>query len=109
MGYISTDAFQTLDKNNRVVTNVFAPTGATQKLTPSGSSVASAVFNASTSVIVRIVADADVHYVLGTGDSVTADNADIFLPADVGEQIRVPPNYKIAVFGTANFYATILE
>lgn len=107
MTLVSTNAFQTIDKNFKIVPNVFSPSGPTQKLTSTGTSSQTAIFDADKAVILRIVSTQAVHYKLGTDPTATAD--DVYLPADVGEQIRVPAGYKIAVIGSANFYATILE
>ena len=107
MTLASTNAIQSFDANNKPVSNTFAPTGATQKITSSGSSVQSTVFDVNKAVILRIVADADVHYKVAENPTATAN--DVYLPQSTGEQIRVPGNYKIAVIGAGNLYATILE
>jgi len=107
MTLISTNAYQTLDQNNQPIHNTFQPSGATQKLNSAGSSTPSAVFSDDKAVLLRIVADAACHYKIAETPVATTD--DVYLPADVGEQIRIQAGWKIAVIGTVNFYATILE
>ena len=56
--------------------------------------------------VVRIIADADCHILVGS--SPTADASDVFLPQGVVEYIRLAENDKINVFG-ANLYVTDCE
>jgi len=77
--------------------------GTTQKLSPSGSSVASSAFGSQTEYV-RVAADADVHIVFGGSPTATAN--DIFVPVDQPEIFKVSPGEKIAVIGTANVSVT---
>lgn len=98
---------QAIDSDGNVVSNVFTPIDDPQKLTPSGSSVQSAVFDADNITVVRIVSDADIHYKIGANP--TATTGSWYLPADVGEQLKIPANNKIAVIGTANVYVGLVK
>ncbi len=98
---------QTLDANGRVVPGNFVPdTANTQKLGSSGTSVQSSAF--TTSTLVRLVADGNCHYDIGVNPTATTSEA--YLPANVGECIRIPAGYKIAVIGSSiNLYVTPLR
>ena len=74
--------------------------GVTQKVSPSGSSAATATAFGSQTEYVRVAADADVHIVFG--GSPTATTSDIFLPVDKPEIFKVSPGEKMAAIGTAN-------
>jgi len=79
--------------------------GTTHKVSPSGSSAASSTaFNADT-VFVRISASADMNIAFAASPTATA--ADLFIPADTVEIIKVPEQgVKFAAIGTGDCYAT---
>jgi hypothetical protein len=78
--------------------------GTTQKVSPSGSSAATATAFGSQTEYVRVATDADVHIVFGA--SPTATTNDIFLPVDQPEIFKVSPGEKMAAIGTANVSVT---
>jgi len=78
--------------------------GTTQKISPSGSSVATSTAFGSQTEYVRVAADADVHIVFGSSPTATAN--DIFLPVDQPELFKVSPGEKMAAIGTANVSVT---
>ena len=78
--------------------------GTTQKVSPSGSSAATATAFGSQTEYVRVAADADVHIKFGA--SPTATSSDIFLPADQPEIFKVSPGEKMAAIGTGNVSVT---
>jgi hypothetical protein len=97
---------QARDSRSQTVPNVFEPSGSTQKLTSSGTSVASTAYTKDT--IIRIVSDADCHYKIGT--TPTAANTDVYLPSKSGEQILVKSGNKVAVIAASvNVYLTELN
>ena len=69
----------------------------TQKLTVSGSSVASAAVGAR---LIRIVATGDIHYNLNSA----ADASDVFLPAGTIEYISTYSADVLHVIGSASVY-----
>ena len=73
----------------------------TEKITLSGIAVAAAAFSAGVKVV-RIVADADVHYAV-TG---TATASDVYLPAGGVEYIKILPSDTLSVIGTGAVYVT---
>ena len=79
--------------------------GTTQKLNTNNSSTASAAFGSQTEYI-RIVGDANCHFVLGASPTASATSA--LLPSGEIEIFKVSPGEKIAVFhGTStNVYVT---
>jgi len=96
---------QARDGASKVIPNVFEPSGTTTKVASSGASAASAAFSKDT--IVRIVADAACHYKIAAAP--TATTADVYLPADAGEQILIKSGNKIAVIAASvNLYITEL-
>jgi hypothetical protein len=78
--------------------------GTTQKVSPSGSSAATATAFGSQTEYVRVATDADVHIVFA--GTPTATTNDIFLPADQPELFKVSPGEKMAAIGTANVSVT---
>jgi hypothetical protein len=78
--------------------------GVTQKISPSGSSVATSNAFGSQTEYVRVAADADVHIVFATTPTATAN--DIFVPVDKPEIFKVSPGEKMAAIGTANVSVT---
>lgn len=95
---------QAKDQGGKIVSNVFQPSGTTQKLNSAGSSTSSTAFSKNT--IVRLMADADCNYAIGTAP--TATTSTVYLPSKVGEQIHIKSGNKIAVIGTVNLYVTEL-
>lgn len=94
---------QARDESSQVIPNMMQPGGTTQKLTSSGSSVASNAFTNTTNV--RIVADAACHYAIGTAP--TATTSSVYLPANAAEPITIKAGNKIAVIAASvNFYVT---
>jgi len=81
--------------------------GTTQKVSPSGSSVATSNAFGTQTEYVRVATDADVHIVFGA--SPTATTNDIFLPVDQPEIFKVSPGEKMAAIGTANVSVTELS
>ena len=79
--------------------------GSTQKINTNHASAASTAFGAQTEYI-RIVGDANCHFVLGASPTASATSA--FLPSGEIEIFKVSPGEKIAVFhGTStNVYVT---
>jgi hypothetical protein len=78
----------------------------TQKITSSGSSVASAAFDNNIEYV-RIAADADCHIEFGVNP--TATTSKIFVPAKDTEYFKVSGGEKIAVIGSVNLYVTELS
>ena len=78
--------------------------GTTQKVSPSGSSAATATAFGSQTEYVRVAADADVHIKFGA--SPTATSSDIFLFLYQPEIFKVSPGEKMAAIGTANVSVT---
>lgn len=96
---------QARDSGSQTVPNVFEPSGPTQKLTSSGTSVASTAYTKDT--LLRIVSDADCHYAIGTAPTATSSN--VYLPSKSGEQILVKSGNKVAVIAASvNVYLTEL-
>jgi len=81
--------------------------GTTQKVSPSGSSVATSNAFGTQTEYVRVATDADVHIVFGATPTATAN--DIFLPVDQPEIFKVSPGEKMAAIGTANVSVTELS
>jgi len=79
--------------------------GTTQKLSTNNSSTASAAFGSQTEYI-RIVGDANCHFVLGASPTASATSA--LLPSGEIEMLKVSPGEKIAVFhgSSTNVYVT---
>ncbi len=98
---------QALDNNDKLISNVLSPSGATQKLNSGASSTASTVFDANNTTVVRVVSDADCNFAIGTAPVATTSTA--YLPGKSGEQIRIAAGHKIAVIGTATLYITVYE
>ena len=69
--------------------------GTTQKLTTNNSSTASSAFGSQTEYI-RVVGDANCHFVLGASPTASATSA--LLPSGEIEILKVSPGEKIAVF-----------
>ena len=100
-----TNALQALDQNDKVIPNTVEPSGATQKLSSSGSSVRSTEYTSNT--VLRIVGSADCHYKIGDS-TVTAAATDVYLPGKVGEQIRVSKGKYVAMIASsADLYLTV--
>lgn len=95
--------FQIIDQNGQAIGNVLSPT-TTEKQTLSGSSVQFAVNETNAVQAYRIVADAAIHYKLGTNPTATTN--DVYLPADTGEQIVIFPGERLAAIGTGDAYLT---
>ena len=79
--------------------------GTTQKLNTNNSSTASAAFGSQTEYI-RVVGDANCHFVLGGSPTASATSA--LLPSGEIEMLKVSPGEKIAVFhgSSTNVYVT---
>ena len=82
--------------------------GTTQKVSPSGSSAATAAKFGTQTEYVRIAADADCHIEFGGNGSSdpTATTSTIFIPADQPEIFKVSPGEKVASIGSANVFVT---
>lgn len=94
---------QAIDTGSKIIPNAMQPGGTIQKLTSSGSSVASNAF--TNGATVRIVADAVCHYLIATNP--TATTSANYLPADAAEQIHIKAGNKIAVIAAnVNVYVT---
>ena len=78
--------------------------GTTQKVSPSGSSAATAAKFGTQTEYVRVASDADLHIVFAV--SPTATTNDIFLPADQPEIFKVSPGEKMAALGSGNVSVT---
>ena len=90
---------------NGVSTPVFCP-GATVKITPAGTSAATAaVINDTDYQLVRIVATAAMHIAIAAEP--TATNADMYLPAAMVDYLIIPKGCKIAALGTGDVYITL--
>jgi len=74
--------------------------GTTQKVSPSGSSAATAAKFGTQ----RVASDADLHIVFAVSPTATAN--DIFLPADQPEIFKVSPGEKMAALGSGNVSVT---
>jgi hypothetical protein len=90
---------QPVDANGETLTTVFNPSGASQNLAMTASSVASAIFSATEPVIVRIASTAAVNYTIAAVPVATASS--VYLPANWVEEIFVPANHKVAAIGAA--------
>ena len=77
--------------------------GTTQKLNTNNSSTASAAFGSQTEYI-RVVGDANCHFVLGASPTASATSA--FLPSGEIEIFKVSPGEKVAVIGSAEVSVT---
>lgn len=95
--------FQTIDDNGNPISNVLSPT-TTEKKTLSGSSVQFAVNSTGRIQTYRLVADADIHYLIG--ENPTATTSTVYLPVDTGEQIAIFPGERLAAIGSGDVYLT---
>jgi len=104
----SSQSYQVIDKNWNAIPNVFRHTGATEKITSSGSSVQGAVYDRDT--LVQIVADGTLYYLVGVNPTATSD--EWLLGSLAGQQTMIPSGYRIAVIsasGTAHLHVGVLE
>lgn len=92
--YISEFAAKGRDGNNNLVEAAMLPEVVTQTVAVSGSSAASAAFNALTG-IVRLVSDATCSIVVGPNPTATTTSLRLF--ANQPEYFSVKPGNKIAV------------
>ena len=80
--------------------------GATVKISPSGSSAATAaVIHATEECLVRIAVSAAM--TLNFAASPTATTTDLFMPANTVDYFVIPAGYKIAALGTGDVYITL--
>lgn len=93
---------QAIDRNGKAIPTL-RPGGA-EKVALDGTNAASATAVSANSVVLRIVADVDVHYDL-TGTATASSN---YLPADTVEYIRVHEGDTLSTIAGAagNIYVT---